>query len=145
MTTLLHTEVNKIYKYIMDKLTDKNYYWCKCCNVILRKSNKWRHENSERHSLAVELIDKKGHDNRNIENIIKSIQSQQSPRGTESSSNSITTDSGSNTSIFRCGNAPPTHAIQPIYVPRYNLHYDPEQDHIDRFAINSNFYSTNRT
>ena len=96
--------------------------------MILRKSNKWRHERSDRHSVAVALVDRERNYNSNIENIIRSMRRTQqipSPRCAESSNNSIATDSFS---------APSEHYYPQSSdgnVSQYN----------DRFSVNSNYYS----
>ena len=40
----------------MDNLDNKLYYCCNTCNVVLRKSNKWMHEQSKRHNTVLEVL-----------------------------------------------------------------------------------------
>ena len=40
----------------MDKLHNTSYYTCKYCNMIIRKSNKSRHERSNHHILAEAIV-----------------------------------------------------------------------------------------
>ncbi len=129
----------------------KDIYICPICFLTIRRKNKARHEReSGRHQNAQKIKD---NGFIHIEDVFKQEPVKNNiatPRGSECSkvsgdnSSIIRTDNGSNTSVYGYGDIP-NNIIQPMYYPRYNLHYDPDNDIVDRFAINSNFYNTNRT
>ena len=41
---------------IAERIADKNYYICKSCNILLRKKNRWRHNNTKHHEHIEEIV-----------------------------------------------------------------------------------------
>ena len=41
---------------IIERIADKNYYICRSCNILLRKKNRWRHNNTKHHEHTEEIL-----------------------------------------------------------------------------------------
>ena len=122
----------------MEKLQFKYNYLCEACNLILRKSNKWKHENSTRHQNSSEIHNyKKNKQISKIEDIIKPIKECREIDTDDTKSN-ITMASSESSSV------PPADIKQTSKYQRQflsKLEYRPEEELIDRFCINSTFYN----
>ena len=41
---------------IVDRIANKDYYICRSCNILLRKKNRWRHNNTKHHEHTEEIV-----------------------------------------------------------------------------------------
>ena len=40
----------------VEKIANKDYYVCRSCNILLRRKNRWRHNNTKHHEHTEEIV-----------------------------------------------------------------------------------------
>ena len=41
---------------ILDRIANKDYYICRSCNILRRKKNRWRHNNTNHHENTEDIV-----------------------------------------------------------------------------------------